>query len=143
MKALKTYQILSMSVFKNRSEINLASAELLHENNNYPSVAHCAYYSCYQYMLYLWTTKMGKSLDDLNSLCATKKTGSHTVLINEVVNFIKLKNNDDKRLFSTLITQLKAMRQSSDYTEETIDFNNSKNCVTNAENSIKILRKYQ
>ncbi|SUX46629.1 hypothetical protein [Chryseobacterium indoltheticum] len=132
-----------MSVFKNRSEINFASAKLLHDNDNYPSVAHCAYYSCYQYMMHLWTTKMGKTVEDLKSLCAYKGIGSHTALINEIKIFIESQNNDDKRLFNTLITQLKTLRLNSDYTEETIDFNNSKDCITNSENSIKILKKYQ
>lgn len=132
-----------MSGFKNKSEINLGSAELLHDNNQYPAVAHCAYYSCYQFMMHIWLYKMQKSQQDLDILCNQTTAGSHVVLINQIRDYIKNTSQSDSRDFNTLIIQLKKSRHVSDYTEKSIDDPTSQSIIATSKNTHKILKKYQ
>lgn len=133
-----------MSVFKNKSEINLESADLLHDNNQYPAVAHCAYYSCYQFMMHIWVYKMNKTQKDLDILCNNdKKIGSHVILINQIRDFIKQKNQTDGRNFNNLIIQLKKSRHESDYTEKNIDYPTSQGIIITSKDTHNILKKYQ
>ena len=55
-----------MSELQNKSEINYESARYLHDQGNYPSVAHCTYYSCYQLLRHIWLYSLMKSETDLN-----------------------------------------------------------------------------
>jgi hypothetical protein len=57
-----------MGHLKNKSELNLGAAELLHQYSYYSSVVHCAYYSCIQLMKHTWLNSMGKSDNDLRNL---------------------------------------------------------------------------
>lgn len=132
-----------MSGFKNKSEINLESAELLHDNNQYPVVAHCAYYSCYQFMKHIWLYKMNKTELELENLCRNTTAGSHEVLINQIRNFIKQTNQNDSRDFNNWIGQLKKSRHESDYTDKIIDDPTSRKIIDTSKDTHKILKKYQ
>lgn len=132
-----------MSGFKNKSEINLGSAELLHDNTQYPAVAHCSYYSCYQFMMHIWLYKMEKSQQDLDILCNQTTAGSHVVLINQIRDYIKKINQSDSRDFNSLIIQLKKSRHESDYTDKIIDDRTSQSIITTSKDTHKILKKYQ
>ena len=132
-----------MSVYKNKSEINLESADLLHDNNQYPAVAHCAYYSCYQFMMHIWLYKMNKTHQDLDILCNQTTAGSHVILINQIRNFLKQTNQEDSRQFNTLINQLKRSRHESDYSEKNIDYPTSQGIIDTSKDTHKLLKKYQ
>lgn len=132
-----------MSVFINKSEINLQSADFLHDNNQYPAVAHCAYYSCYQYMMHIWLYKMNKTQQDLDVICNQTTAGSHVVLINEIRKFIQQINQNDSRDFNNYINQLKRSRHTSDYTEINIDYPSSQGIIITSKDTHKILKKYQ
>ena len=62
-----------MSNLQNKAEINIDSAKILHDRGNYPSVAHCSYYACYQLIKHIWLHKLGKSENELEALCKEKK----------------------------------------------------------------------
>jgi uncharacterized protein (UPF0332 family) len=129
-----------MGHLKNKSEINLTAAELLHKNNLYPSVVHCAYYSCVQLMRHIWTNKMGKTFDELSVLTKNSKEGSHELLINKVKTFLRSESLDD-RAFNNSILQLKKLRVKADYEDEQIDSTISHNSISLSNATIKILNK--
>ena len=76
-----------MDSLKDKSDLNLAAAELLYQESIYPAVVHCAYYSCVQLMKYICLNSIGKSEDDLRDLSIQLKQGSHEVLINQLKRF--------------------------------------------------------
>ena len=129
-----------MSYLKNKSEINLASAELLHKHSYYPSVVHCSYYSCIQLMKYIWLHKMNKTEQDLEILTKSSSEGSHEVLINQTGGFIKNKSLDF-RTFNNMIGQLKKLRVNADYKEIQIDSSISNNSILLSKDSLLILKK--
>jgi type II secretory pathway component PulL len=130
-----------MSVLKNKSEINTASAELLHQKGNYPSVCHCAYYSNIQLMKHIWLNKLNKTEDELSVLNKTSPTkGSHEVLINQITIHLKQKSIDS-RAFNTDILSLKKLRTKADYLEETIGYTQSNNSITLSKSVNLVLNK--
>ena len=129
-----------MSGFKNKSEINLGSAELLHDNNQYPAVAHCAYYSCYQFMKHIWLHSMNKTENDLAILTRNTTEGSHEVLINQIVKHLVTKNQD-ARSFNTEIVSLKKLRHKSDYDNVEIGCEISADAIKLSKSSLIVLKK--
>ena len=124
-----------MSFLINKSEINLASAELLHQKNNYASVVHCAYYSCHQMMAHIWYHKLNKK-----DLVKSKEEGSHEALINCIGGFLKEKSFD-LRGFNNSIGQLKKLRHKADYKNEEIDSTISNNSIQLSKSTLLILKK--
>lgn len=123
----KLYQINRITLFfnmpylKNKSEINIYSAELLHKNNCYSSSTHCAYYSCVQLMKYIICNKIGVNYDkqlteisQLRSLRA-KRTGSHNYMIDKIEDSLISFDKREAALFINLIEDLKDFREKSDY----------------------------
>ena len=129
-----------MSNLRNKSEINLDSAELLHKNYMYPSVVHCSYYSCYQLMKHIWLTSMSKTDAELRLLTSSTKEGSHEVLINQLYFYIKSRSQDFRE-FNNTIGQLKKLRRKADYEDVQIDFSKSKNSIDLSKSTLSILRK--
>lgn len=128
-----------MNALKNKSDINLEAAELLHKNSLYPSVIHCAYYSCFQYMKFIWIEEMGKSELDLSNLIRNSTEGSHEVLINQIGVFLKNKGCDF-RDFNNKIGQLKKLRRRADYEDFQIDSMNSGHSLTLSKILLKVLK---
>lgn len=91
-----------MSYLKNKSEINYAAAVLLQKQSLYPSVIHCAYYSCFQLMKHLLITNLGKSESDISNEVRNTSDGSHEVMINNILNHLKSQNKDWKTLIHLL-----------------------------------------
>lgn len=129
-----------MEHLKNKSEINLSAAELLHEKSYYPSVVHCAYYSCFQLMKHTWLNSMGKSEQDLKVLNNSFNKGSHEVLINQIKSFIQSKSQND-RDFNRDILQLKRLRVNADYNDFSIDFTKSNQSISLSKSTLSILKK--
>jgi uncharacterized protein (UPF0332 family) len=137
-----------MSDLQNKAEINLDSAKILHGKGNYPSVAHCTYYACYQLVKHIWLHKIGKSEDELNALCKEKKReGSHEVLINQIGSFIKNSTNknkiDDFRVVNYNLVALKKLRVKADYKDVNFDSVDSSNALSLSNSVIPLLKKYQ
>jgi hypothetical protein len=130
-----------MSYLKNKSEINFASAELLHTKNYYPAVVHCSYYSCIQLMKHIWLHKMNKTEDELSQLNRNSVETSHQVLINQIGSFLKSKNSVAFRDFNNTIGQLKKIRNDADYKDIQIDFAASVSSISLSKESLNALNK--
>lgn len=129
-----------MGHLKNKSELNLGATELLHQQSYYPSVVHCAYYSCIQLMKHTWLTSMGKSEQELRVLNNSSNQGSHEVLINQIKSFIQSKSQND-RDFNRDILQLKRLRVNADYDEISIDYTKSNQSIGLSKVTLSILKK--
>ena len=129
-----------MSHLKNKSEINIAAAEYLDSESIYSSVAHCAYYSCYQFMKHIWLNSMNKTDNDLALLTKNTKEGSHEILINQIIKHLNTKNQDS-RSFRTEIVSLKKLRHKSDYDNVEIGSEISANAIKLSKSSLVVLKK--
>jgi uncharacterized protein (UPF0332 family) len=129
-----------MRHLKNKSELNLGAAKLLHQYSYYSSVVHCAYYSCIQLMKHTWLNSMGKSDNDLRNLNNSSSQGSHEVLINQIKIFIQSKSQNG-RVFNRDILQLKRLRVNADYDEILIDSKKSNESLILSKSSLNILKK--
>lgn len=130
-----------MSILKSKSDINLMAAELLHKNHLYPSVVHCSYYSCFQLMKHLWLGKMGKTEEDLKTANNNTTEGSHEVLINKIIAYLKNCTSADSRTFQSNIGQLKKLRKKADYESVQIDISVSKDSIDLSKATSGILKK--
>ena len=83
------------SQYINKCEMMYESASVLQNKCLYVSVPHCAYYSTFQLISYIWFHKMGKTESDISNRRAGR--GSHEVMINAVKSYISGMNNDDGR----------------------------------------------
>jgi hypothetical protein len=128
-----------MGHLKNKSDINLFAAELLHKQNLYPSVVHCAYYCCIQFMKHIWLTEMNKSEEDLKQLNQNSNEGSHEILINEIKKHLT-NQNLDSRVFYKDILQLKRLRINADYFDLQIDYTISDNSISLSKSVLKNLK---
>ncbi len=129
-----------MSSLRNKSEINIAAAEHLDGESIYPPVAHCAYYSCYQFMKHIWLHSMNKTENDLALLTRNTTEGSHEVLINQIVKHLVTKNQD-ARSFNTEIVSLKKLRHKSDYDNVEIGSEISADAIKLSKSSLIVLKK--
>lgn len=129
-----------MGHLKNKLELNLGAAKLLHQYSYYSSVVHCAYYSCIQLMKHTWLNSMGKSDNDLRNLNNSSSQGSHEVLINQIKIFIQSKSQNG-RVFNRDILQLKRLRVNADYDEILIDSKKSNESLILSKSSLNILKK--
>lgn len=129
-----------MSSLRNKSQINLAAAEHLDRQSIYAPVAHCAYYSCYQFMKYIWLNSMNKTENDLAVLTRNTTEGSHEVLINQIIKHLKTKNQDT-RSFNTEIVSLKKLRHKSDYDNVEIGSEISSDAIKLSKSSLIVLKK--
>ncbi len=113
---------------------------MLHKNSLYPSVIHCAYYSTFQLMKFIWLEKMGKDENELRKLSKNSSDkGSHEVLINEIVRFLASKGANS-RDFNNKIGILKKLRRKADYENIQIDFELSSNSIVLSKETSGILR---
>jgi hypothetical protein len=137
---------MQISPLKNKSEMLVEAANLLHDKCLYPAVAHAAYYSCYQMLRYIWLYSMKKSQEELDSNTSQARIGSHEVLLNEVVNFINAKqcktSREDARCLRNEIPQLKRLRTDADYSDATFDIEKSRNSLDLSNKLMPILKKY-
>ncbi|TVQ76376.1 MAG: hypothetical protein EA358_09540 [Flavobacteriales bacterium] len=129
-----------MEHLKNKSELNLGAAELLHQQCYYPSVVHCAYYSCIQLMKHIWLNSMGKTEQDLRVLNSSTNQGSHEILINQLKSFIQSKSQND-RDFNRDILILKRLRVNADYDDISIDYTKSNQSIVLSKTTISILKE--
>ena len=134
------------SPLRNKSEMLMDAAVLLHKNTYYLAVAHAAYYSCYQMMKYIWLYSMCKTEEQLELNTSQSRFGSHEYLLNEVVkHIIEKKNensNEDARFLRNNIPILKKLRTDADYKDTTFDCEKSENSMKLSKDLLSILKKY-
>ena len=128
-----------MSNLKNKSEINRSAADLLQSQSMYPSVIHCAYYSCLQFMKHLLINTIGKSETEIAVEVRNSTNGSHEVLNNNIITHMK-SNDKDWRSFNNKISQLKRLRTVADYDNVSIDSVKGNNSIVLSDELLRILR---
>ena len=130
-----------MSKLKNKSEILIASADLLHKNCYFPAAVHCSYYGCIQLLKHIWLHKMNRTEDELDILRRSANLGVHEFLLNQVVGHIKSLDLKDFRI-NNEIQQLKKLRIKADYKDEDVDFTDSSKAIYLSQIIIPVLKLY-
>jgi len=125
-------------MLKEKSKLSIAAAELLQDQEYYPSSVHCSYFSCFQLLKFSLSDFFGLSEADFSAIEREAKQkakdlgrewreGSHQFLINYVIKEIeKNYNSDISGDISDRINLLKKYRVESDYMAIPIDINKSK-----------------
>ena len=104
-----------MSVFKDKSSFNIKSADLLLRNSYFAPSIHCSYYSCIQYMLYILFDKQKIDRGEFASERRVRKGGTHGYAIYLIELQLLKKDRQSYKTFQQLITELKFLREQSDY----------------------------
>ncbi len=91
-----------------KSEENNQSADILIKHKKYASSVHCAYYSAFQFMLYVQNKLESKVVKQSGS-----KKSSHVTLSNYIAKLIKEKADAEK--FNKIFRKIKRNRISADY----------------------------
>jgi len=108
---------------KDKSEFNIASAELLIEHSYYAPSIHCSYYGAYQFSK-TTLNKIGLTYENLDSLTQSNSSlmGSHNVLISEISKKYEEKTSRlDGRELKNNFKLLKTYRHMSDYDNILVD----------------------
>lgn len=119
------YYIDFMSL-KLKSILNKESAELLLKDNKYAPSVHCSYYSCIQFMLFLIYGKLKVTNTDFEIRRKEVQKGTHQYAISLILdhlNTLKYEKDgkDNLKFFKTKISELKLLRELSDYKDVMID----------------------
>lgn len=122
-----------------KSEINRSSADFLQQKGLYPSVVHCAYYSCIQRISHILLNTFHKNYDGPSSVAGSAKIGSHARMIKDIISCLK-ENNMDWKTFNYNITQLKKLRVQSDYAEALIDHQAGLDSISLSDGILKYLK---
>ena len=128
-----------MSQLKNKSELNRAAADLLQQSSFYPSVIHCAYYSCIQLMKHILIVTLGKTEAEIAAEVRSSPNGSHEIMINNINDHLKA-NLKDWRTFNSKITQLKRLRVAADYENVPIDSVKGNNSIILSDEVLRHLK---
>ncbi|RFS24859.1 hypothetical protein DVR12_06620 [Chitinophaga silvatica] len=132
-----------MSCLKIKSEINFNAARHLQMKYYYPSVVHCAYYSCIQLMRHVLIFNIG--LSDRQMEEDRKEyypsLGVHQYLIERLT--LELQNGDcDWKKFHNEIEELRKLRTRSDYQDKVISENNSQRSIILCYSIINCLKTF-
>lgn len=143
---------MTLSQYRNKSNLLIESARILASGDNPVAIPHCAYYSCYQLMMHIWLNAMGKTDAELKQLVDAAKSsrfinGSHNVLINEIVKYVKADGTDRNRNADSMTLNkdmhtLKKIRTDADYMDTITDMPTCRKSIQIAEMTIPILEKY-
>lgn len=129
---------------RNKSESNIASAELLIEESFYASSVHCSYYGAYQFSK-TTLNRIGMTYTDLNretTIAKTKGIGSHDFLISKITQKYKEKTSPlDARDLKNDFKLLKSYRHISDYDNELVDSTKSNEALRISQEIIKRIKK--
>ncbi len=132
---------------KNKSEINIEAAKLLHDSDYYAPSVHCSYYSCLQLMKYSLNSHFKFTEDEIgskiNEYTRNNKDGSHNFFISFL--FKEIKNNYSKREsidFNNKINTLKKIRTKADYGKDDILHNISNSAITLSNEITAIIKKH-
>ncbi len=115
------------------------AADLLQRSNYYPSVVHCAYYSCVQLIKHILIFTIGKTETDIENEARNSPGGSHQIMINNINGHLK-NNNKDWKTFNDNINQLKKLRVNADYTDSQIDITIGKKSIILSDMVLKHLK---
>jgi len=135
-----------VSSLKNKSDLNLLAAEILIENSLHAPSVHCSYYSCFQLSKYALKEFAGidyiQQEEELNRLKQEQSTkfGSHEYVIFKLGNEINRCSKETYRIFSTNFKILKSFRKKSDYLDEMISDEQSKESLRLSTELVQLLK---
>ena len=125
--------------FFDKSKINLDAAENLNKASLYAPSVHCCYYSVFQYMLHVLSTKSTNEwhnyLEDIK-----KDTHSHVTLINIINKMLRQTNPQDFKYFDQKLTELKKMRIRADYSDDIVKQEDATGSLTIADSLRTVLK---
>src|ERR1700754_2983381 len=104
-----------MNILKDKSRFNREAAELCLKNSLYSPSVHSSYYSCIQYLLYILFEKLELTEEEFNKKRSRLRTGTHLSAIKLIGLDLIRKESLDYRNFQRLISELKDLREKSDY----------------------------
>lgn len=111
------------------------------ENANfYTAAVHCAYYSCYQKLLYILQVYYEDRYDAVN----VSGSGSHKQMIGEFVSCMYYSFKEHKQEITQLnrfLTDLKTFRHKSDYKEDLISSGDIERVHSRLEDIRRIVKK--
>jgi hypothetical protein len=127
-----------MSILESKSSENHAAGLILINQNHYSSSVHCSYYSCIQLMKHILLLNEEKTEQELFKKQQSASQNLHEFLINYFVRQLRV-NNLYAQYRNTIgkLTELKVLRNDSDYREVVIDETKAKFA---SDLSLKILR---
>jgi uncharacterized protein (UPF0332 family) len=125
------------SMLKKKSDKLIAAANLLHDNDLYPAVAHSAYYCCLQLMKHIWLHSLHKTESELQNT----KGSTHKILIKQTGKHIKSLSFSDFYIFRR-IRDLKDLRVDADYSDKPFDKAKSSKSLELSNSIVQILKKY-
>jgi len=116
-----------VSKLREKAINNFEASKLLIENSIFAPSVHCAYYGCFQLIMFILKDFFGKDYDIQNREIKELKENSHNYRINFITKQINNLEKDIKvsREFDRTIKQLKQLRVVSDYHDVEIDHEKS------------------
>ena len=132
-----------MSHLREKSKFNLASAQLLIDNDYFAPSVHCSYYGCFQFIKYK-LDNIGHTFKMMDEeITASNNTlSSHNYPITLILNKVKEKSDEFyKRGIKDKIKSLKTLRELSDYHDLYIDNNKSREALRISNEVIDLINK--
>lgn len=129
-----------MSFLEQKSIFNIESAMLLIEKQYYAPSVHCAYYGCYQYMVFFLKGYFKKSYEELDNECRGKD--SHNYIIDLILSVLS-KKIDTRSFIETKrnLKDLKSFRKISDYKNIQIISNDAEKSLAFSKGIIKTIKE--
>jgi hypothetical protein len=131
---------------KSKSEFNVASAEVLIDEDYYAPSVHCSYYGVFQYISSKLNS-LGKTYEEVsNDIRESRKSGgkvlnSHEYPIKLILEEVKKKTDD---IYSTKLKDkidlLKTFRKESDYLNISINMEQGKESLRLSKEIISVLK---
>ena len=106
---------------KEKSEFNIASAEILYTQNYYAPSVHCAYYACFQLMKHIISERFHISYEEQEAETrASNNPNTHSYVIGKIRNEIR-SDRERFREINYQLGDLRNFRNKADYDNIQID----------------------
>lgn len=126
-----------------KSESNLNAASILLTGGLFAPSVHCSYYGMLQNLTCKLRSSLNITFEELTNKSISDKRNSHKFLIEETLVIIENRSNRfNKREIKNLIYDLKIFRESSDYQNVSISFEQGTKAFELSTTIIEKLNKY-
>ena len=127
-----------METLKNKSGINIASAELLLKQPYANPSVHCSYYAAFQYLVFTVCKARNITKDELSQeIRSDSGKHSHNYPIQLIVSRARDIKAIDLAKFRRKITDLKALRETADYELQNVDYPTAEQALKDAADLIE------
>ncbi|WP_338762030.1 HEPN domain-containing protein [Bernardetia sp. ABR2-2B] len=125
-----------MSHLKKKSKDNLKAAQKLIDEGFYASSIHCSYYSCLQFIKFIYIED-----EDFITDCNNKEKNSHNIIINKVLDEICEKADYKEEIrINKFLQDLKKTRVDADYNEVEITEEEAKFALLNTKHTLSDIK---